>query len=121
MRAAPPESRDLLVTLIWSAKEAALKALRLGLTVDTRSISCTIGASEKAYGWACIDIACDQRRLGLSVTPMLSGCWRIMNDYVLTVAATSAERHRIEIRESTKRAVMLNEVKHLDGYCDAMR
>ena len=42
LRAAPPESRDTLVTLIWSAKEAALKALRLGLTVDTRKIECTV-------------------------------------------------------------------------------
>jgi 4'-phosphopantetheinyl transferase len=116
LRAAPPERRDMLVTLIWSAKEAALKALRLGLTVDTRSISCTIGASKMEYGWAHMDIACDQQRIGLSAAPMLRGFWHMMNDYVLTVAATSAGRHRIAISESTKRAVMLNEVKHLAVY-----
>jgi len=113
LRAAPPESRDTLVTLIWSAKEAALKALRLGLTVDTRSISCTIGAPETAHGWAHMDIVCDRRRLRVSAAPMLSGCWRMMNDYVLTVATTCNRCHDVEIRGATKRAVMLNEVKHL--------
>ncbi len=39
VRAAPPDDRDTIVTLIWSAKEAALKALHLGLTVDTRSVA----------------------------------------------------------------------------------
>ncbi len=34
-----PESlRDTLITLIWSAKESALKALREGLRIDTRRI-----------------------------------------------------------------------------------
>ncbi len=31
--------RDRLVTILWSAKESALKALRTGLRVDTRSVS----------------------------------------------------------------------------------
>ena len=30
--------RDLLTTMIWSAKESVLKALRIGLGVDTRSV-----------------------------------------------------------------------------------
>lgn len=34
-----PAQRNLLVTILWSAKESALKALRLGLRVDTRSVS----------------------------------------------------------------------------------
>ena len=34
--------RDRLVATIWSAKESALKALRTGLRVDTRSVSATI-------------------------------------------------------------------------------
>jgi phosphopantetheinyl transferase (holo-ACP synthase) len=34
--------RDWLVTAIWSAKEAALKAMRLGLTVDSRAVSCLV-------------------------------------------------------------------------------
>ena len=38
----PDEDRDVLVTAIWSAKEAALKAVQLGLRVDTRSVACRI-------------------------------------------------------------------------------
>ncbi|MCC7451379.1 MAG: 4'-phosphopantetheinyl transferase superfamily protein [Anaerolineae bacterium] len=34
--------QDTLITAIWSAKEAALKALHLGLSVDTRSLTCLI-------------------------------------------------------------------------------
>jgi len=35
--------RPLLVTLLWSAKESALKALREGLRLDTRSVEVTCG------------------------------------------------------------------------------
>ena len=34
-----PSERPLLVTLLWSAKESALKALRTGLRLDTRCIT----------------------------------------------------------------------------------
>jgi 4'-phosphopantetheinyl transferase len=36
--ACPTTARDTLVTVIWSAKEAVLKALREGLRMDTRSV-----------------------------------------------------------------------------------
>ncbi len=35
---APPAERPRLVTLLWSAKESVLKALRVGLRFDTRSV-----------------------------------------------------------------------------------
>lgn len=35
---APPHEQPQLLTLIWSAKESALKALRVGLRLDTRSV-----------------------------------------------------------------------------------
>ncbi len=37
---APPAERDLRANLVWCAKEAVLKALGLGLTVDTFDLSC---------------------------------------------------------------------------------
>jgi 4'-phosphopantetheinyl transferase len=37
---APPPERDLRANLVWCAKEAVLKALGLGLTVDTILLSC---------------------------------------------------------------------------------
>ena len=39
VEAASPQDRDRLITALWSAKEAVLKALRLGLRVDTRQVS----------------------------------------------------------------------------------
>ncbi|MFN8498985.1 MAG: 4'-phosphopantetheinyl transferase superfamily protein [Anaerolineae bacterium] len=89
---APEAFRDTLVTIIWSAKEAMLKALRLGLTVDTRCIDVeaipldtpTHTPAHKT-DWAAM-------RLGLAPSvklPMASapvGWWRIMDGYVLTLA-----------------------------------
>ncbi|MBP7960537.1 MAG: 4'-phosphopantetheinyl transferase superfamily protein [Caldilineaceae bacterium] len=34
-----PDFRDTLITAIWSGKEAVLKALRMGLRADTRSVT----------------------------------------------------------------------------------
>ncbi len=51
---------DALTTVIWSAKEAVLKALHLGLAVDTRRVRCiprsTTGAGQ---GWQPFLLSCD--------------------------------------------------------------
>ena len=39
-----PERRDEAVTLVWSAKESALKAIREGLREDTREVEVTLDA-----------------------------------------------------------------------------
>ena len=44
----PEPDRPRLVTLIWSAKESALKALREGLRIDTRSLAVTLPNDEHA-------------------------------------------------------------------------
>jgi len=85
LRAAPPESRDTMVTLIWSAKEAALKALRLGLTVDTRKVSCTIApAVQAAPAWAALGVRAAPGLLGERET-IFQGWWRQLGQYVLTM------------------------------------
>jgi 4'-phosphopantetheinyl transferase len=38
---APQEDRDYLITVLWSAKESVLKALRRGLRADTRDVAVT--------------------------------------------------------------------------------
>ena len=57
---AGPE-RDLVANLIWSAKESALKVLRVGLRRDTRSVEVTLdgwgavtgsGAAARPGRWA---------------------------------------------------------------------
>lgn len=90
---APSRSRDVLVTATWSAKEAALKALHLGLTVDTRSATCLIEpVLEGDSTWTPFPIEWDVRRLNSfsqirGELPQLVGWWRIMDGFVLTLAA----------------------------------
>ncbi len=79
---APAEQRATLATAIWSAKEAALKALRLGLTIDTRRVHCAIDPRRSAdHEWLGFNITC---RSGHQET--LCGWWRTWGEYVLTVA-----------------------------------
>ena len=49
--AADPRFRDLLVTMIWSAKESTLKALRTGLQADTRSVEVIDDGNCSGAGW----------------------------------------------------------------------
>lgn len=77
------ELRDTLATAVWSAKEAVLKALHLGLTVDTRSVSCLVRPLTENT-WTPFDIELDRRRLGDNL-PLLSGWQRAMGDFVLTL------------------------------------
>ncbi len=87
-----PGFQSLLVTAIWSAKEAALKALRLGLSVDTRSVSCEIGPLEQAPGdWASFPICLDDRRLN-GCKSELQGWWQVREGFVLAIAARTFHR-----------------------------
>lgn len=103
LNSARPEacSRDILVTATWSAKEAALKALHLGLRIDTRSVTCLV---EPVYDpgepWAPVEINWEVRRMNRCTPrgvgrgtvpppdglPRLAGWWRIMDGYVVTLA-----------------------------------
>lgn len=97
--------RPALVTLLWSAKESALKALRQGLRLDTRSIRVNIGdgrgisgnvaeawqmASQGIQhtlggpgqvGWGALQVSCSNGG------PTFYGWWRANNDLVRTVVA----------------------------------
>ncbi|MCP4423407.1 MAG: 4'-phosphopantetheinyl transferase superfamily protein [Chloroflexi bacterium] len=79
--------REGVVTAVWSAKEAALKALQLGLAVDTRAVTCLIEpAPEPPQSWTPFAIQLDEKRLGRPA-PALTGWYRTMGDFVLTLAA----------------------------------
>ncbi|NKQ36501.1 MAG: 4'-phosphopantetheinyl transferase superfamily protein [Chloroflexi bacterium] len=83
--------RDRLVTAVWSAKEAVLKALHLGLSVDTRAVSCLLEVGEGGTAvWRPFAIHLDERRLPRPV-PDLAGWWRTDGDFVLTLAAKNYE------------------------------
>lgn len=71
---------DRAANLVWSAKEAALKVLRVGLRADTRSVEVVLGRGERTDGW---------HPLGLRVVTgeRLDGWWRHDGAFVLTLAA----------------------------------
>ncbi|MCS6839226.1 MAG: 4'-phosphopantetheinyl transferase superfamily protein [Roseiflexus sp.] len=84
---APPSARPLLTTVIWSAKEAALKSLRCGLTVDTRWIVC-LPDEPTVDGWAPVLVQCHPE---LNAT-VHRGWWRQMGRFVLTLATATTDR-----------------------------
>ena len=86
--AADPGARDMLVTLIWSAKEAALKALRLGLTVDTRSVAIELGQPPHGPGLAWAPLVARANLAPGEPPQLLHGWWRLVGEYVLTLALT---------------------------------
>lgn len=89
-----------LITLIWSAKEAVLKALQLGLTMDVRLINCAILPTSPAGDWQPITITYAQPDAlttnwydGVPKTSQgrANGWWRQEGDYVLTLVALPTE------------------------------
>jgi 4'-phosphopantetheinyl transferase len=78
---AGPGARDLVVALLWSAKESALKALRQGLRLDTREVEVVLGARALS-GWRSLRVRYGERSLG--------GWWRLAGGHVLTVVAEPA-------------------------------
>jgi 4'-phosphopantetheinyl transferase len=58
---ATAEERLRLPTLLWSAKESALKALRIGLRLDTRCVTASPAAAsgESFDGWRPLQVRCD--------------------------------------------------------------
>lgn len=92
----PLGHRDLLVSLIWSAKESALKALHVGLRMDTRCVSvrptdwllepgpkkwgelCAERPTSNPEGWQPLCVHC-------SSGPIYSGWWRFQDHLVRTM------------------------------------
>lgn len=81
--------RNTCATAIWSGKEAALKALRIGLTVDTRAVWCS-GVAPQADDWTPFEIRLDARALPSPRAPVLRGWRRTLDRFVLTLAADAA-------------------------------
>ena len=82
--AAQGDYRRMLPTLIWSAKESALKVLRQGLRLDTRKVEVELdppGMSPAQSPWSAMRVHYPD---GNTVFP---GWWRRHQDYVLTFAA----------------------------------
>lgn len=89
------EDRACLTALIWSAKESSLKALAIGLRVDTRAVEIV------RYGW--------QRRALDSWQPLLvrsideprsfDGWWCVRKNRVLTMLAAPQAGAPVRLRQ----------------------
>ncbi len=81
--AAAPDRQPLLCTLVWSAKESALKSLREGLRRDTRSVSVSVAGPGDGRDWAPLSVSCpDLGRL-------FEGWWKAEMGFVLTLTGRS--------------------------------
>jgi 4'-phosphopantetheinyl transferase len=75
--------RDMAVTVIWSAKESALKVLGTGLRRDTRSVEVTVvelGPAERTWS---------ELRVRTAEGAVFSGWWRRSGAFVVTTCGPS--------------------------------
>jgi 4'-phosphopantetheinyl transferase len=87
-----PYTRAWATTLVWSAKESALKALRQGLRADTRSVEVHAQgldgtASGVSGSWSALEVT---TRSG----ERLAGHWRLAAGAIWTVVASHPSRLR---------------------------
>jgi 4'-phosphopantetheinyl transferase len=75
------ENRDLLASLLWSAKEAMLKAHQIGLRIDTRELELEIPSGESCVGWCPIEIL----RCPAEMQPMVL-YWKQIDHFLITLA-----------------------------------
>lgn len=89
VEARPLELRATTATLLWSAKESAMKALQEGLRRDTRSLVVELETRHAQNGWQ-----------GLRVVPVEGGealgWWRLQGGYVITVVSMPSQARQIE-------------------------
>ena len=79
----PSAEKPEIVTLLWSAKESALKALQHGLRLDTRSVTVMpMAGAPDLDGWSPVHIKCVDGHA-------FEGWWRASNGVVRTVATDS--------------------------------
>jgi 4'-phosphopantetheinyl transferase len=88
----PGLKRDVALTLIWSGKEAALKALRQGLRLDTRSVVVSFDAPQgNENSWNALSVHY------LESSRIFGGWWRASRGFVQTVVSDPPENVPIEV------------------------
>lgn len=90
------EERSRLVALLWSAKESALKALRVGLQLDTRCMDVALADAPPLIE-DCHNLNTDMRVLPsdgwrplqilYADSQVFRGCWRSEQDMVRTIVS----------------------------------
>jgi 4'-phosphopantetheinyl transferase len=87
----PHGDRPLYRTLIWSAKESALKSLREGLRRDTRSVVVELERRRNPLKWQKLQVHCTISDRDFS------GWWRARESYVQTVTSGLASEEPVEL------------------------
>ncbi len=85
--------RVRLINLLWSAKESALKALRVGLRRDTRDLLVTAVDDGTRNDWRPIDVRCASGE-------NFRGWWRERGNLVCTVVASPPPSQPIPLRQA---------------------
>jgi len=106
--------RPRLVTLLWSAKESALKALRVGLRLDTTCMHVTPDGwlEGKGQEWRPLQVR-------YSAGQVFGGWWRVQNNLVRTVVSDPPVPTPLQARLASVRKVemvpivILSEAKDL--------
>jgi 4'-phosphopantetheinyl transferase len=87
----PDLSRDIALTLMWSGKESALKALRQGLRLDTRSVVVSFDMNEDSQdSWKVISVRSSE------FARIFSGWWRTSRGFIQTIISYPPELPPIE-------------------------
>ncbi|HZD11356.1 MAG TPA: 4'-phosphopantetheinyl transferase superfamily protein [Candidatus Binatia bacterium] len=82
--------RDVQVTAIWGAKEAAYKAVRSSVRFEPLAISCLVQpVAAEPQDWIPFPIVCHAEILPDRALPTLTGWWQALGVFVLTVATAS--------------------------------
>ena len=85
IQATSEEDRHRMTTLMWSAKESALKALGVGLRADTRSVSVRLAdRSDASVSWNAL-------RVHVNDEPTFEGWWKQSGRLIRTIIAKIAD------------------------------
>ncbi len=83
----PVEQRDLAASLLWSGKEAVLKALKMGLRIDTRKLIFELPEIQQKESWS---------RLTILVSPggaeNIQLFWKCMDNMIISLAIKSEKQ-----------------------------
>jgi len=90
MAGMPADRQAWVGTLIWSAKEAVLKALGKGLRMDTRTVDITGIARTTVDGWGSYDL-----RIANPNQETWNTMWRELGPYLLTLAVRNTKTRPI--------------------------
>ena len=78
---APVSERPLVITLIWCAKESALKSLRQGLRRDTRSVVVSLPEAKNEDAWNSFTVRC------LESSGTFHGWWHVGAGFIQSITS----------------------------------